>query len=45
MNTKYHEATDVKDMIYIADLGLYNAKRKGRNQYDIYEEKYVPERA
>lgn len=45
MNTKYHEASNVKDMIYIADLGLYNAKRKGRNQYDIYEENYVPERA
>ncbi len=38
MNTKYHMISEVKDMIYIADLGLYNAKRKGRNQYDVYEE-------
>ena len=37
MNTKYHMISEVKDMIYIADLGLYNAKRKGRNQYDVYE--------
>jgi len=36
--TKYHMISEVKDMIYIADLGLYNAKRKGRNQYDVYEE-------
>jgi len=37
MLTKYHMISEVKDMIYIADLGLYNAKRKGRNQYDVYE--------
>lgn len=36
MNTDYHDAKNVKDMVYIADLGLYNAKRKGRNQYDVY---------
>jgi len=40
MNTRYHMISDIKDMIYIADLGLYSAKRKGRNQYDVYEENY-----
>ncbi len=37
-NNKVHEPKDVKEMIYFADLGLYNAKRNGRNQYSVYTE-------
>lgn len=38
-NTQIHNPKDVKDFIYLADLGLYDAKRKGRNRFEIYEEK------
>lgn len=35
-NNQLHQPKDVKELIYHADLGLYNAKRNGRNQYSIH---------
>lgn len=37
-NNQVHQPKDVKELIYHADLGLYNAKRNGRNQYSIHRE-------
>ncbi len=40
-NNQVHQPKDVKELIYHADIGLYNAKRNGRNQYSIHRESNI----